>query len=870
MNRSALVRIFFILLTVFLIGLTVESWYDTQLCEQSRQSLRLGLEELAVRVRGTSENLQEIIDFTKTAALAKTRAFAHMVAQDPELIKRPGALDELAETLDVDELHVSDERGILIASRPTSSLGYDMNSRDQSRAFMPALTNKTFAFVQEPMFKGVETNRIFQYAGVARIDRPGIVQVGFSNRRVEAARRLADVREIVKTTRVTAGGNVEVGSSEGLPPPAEGFVSGRDASGEDIVSLETDCAGYRIRLSAPDRNSWLSRPDSFSILVVCDLILLLVLGLVLTGSRQRISQDLAALRTMFGSRFRTQGAFGRVVSNPVTAACAVAFLLAVAIGWYVTSRSSLADARARLLAAAADMRVAVDSCADNLLFYQGRAICNHYRTPERMTVDTVQEVMRRYDLDELNVVDENGIVLAGALANVGFVMASNPMSARFNCLLSGVQTYSQAFRAPIENPDGPKVKYAGVAFPLPAKGYIQMGFREERMKSDIDFWFQDLALNWHIGEKGYYVIADAETGDVISCGREDEKVNRFSRGGFTLATIGFDVASAPKDSGEFFEATLFGEPCLCLTEVRSYHRIVTVIPISEVRGGSVRIALLSASVLLCVFVLVVFFMTKLTNLVTSLQGYISREKERIEKDLAVARTIQLSSLPPSCPDLPEWRLFAKMDAAREVGGDFFDFNVMPDGRVFFMVADVSGKGIPAAMFMMKAKTTIRACVFEEKTLADAITAANDRLSENNDANMFVTAWFGLFDVKTGRLEYVNAGHNLPLVKRADGSVEWIRGKRGLVLAAMGGVPYSVETMTLARGDSVFLYTDGVTEAMNRAGELYGEDRLEKALARSGEKFVHDIRCDVDAFVSGAEQSDDITMLAFDYKKPSNA
>ena len=866
MNRSALVRILFVLLTVFLIGLTVESWYDAQLCEQSRQSLRLGLEELAVRVRDTSVNLREIIDFTKATALAKTRAFAHMIAQDPELIKRPGALDELAETLDVDELHVSDERGILIACKPTSSLGYDMDSRDQSRAFMPALTNKTFAFVQEPMFKGVETNRIFQYAGVARIDRPGIVQVGFSNQRVEAARHLADVREIVKTTRVTAGGTAEVEPSEGLPPPAEGFVSGRNASGEDIVSLETDCAGYRLRLSAPDRDSWLSRPDSFPVLVICDLILLLVLGLVLTGSRQRIIQDLAALRTMFGSRFRTQGAFGRVVSNPVTVACAVAFLLAVAVGWYVTSRSSLADARARLLAAAADMSVAVDSCADNLLFYQGRAICNHYRTPERMTVDTVQEVMRRYDLDELNVVDENGIVLAGALADVGFVMASNPMSARFNCLLSGVQTYSQAFRAPIENPGGPKVKYAGVAFPPPAKGYIQMGFREERMKSDIDFWFQDLALNWHIGEKGYYVIADAETGDVVSCGREDEKVNRFSRGGFTLATIGFDVASAPRDSREFFEATLFGEPCLCLTEVRYYHRIVTVIPMSEVRGGSVRIALLSAGVLLCVFVLVIFFMTKLTNLVTSLQGYISREKERIEKDLAVARTIQLSSLPPSCPDLPEWRLFAKMDAAREVGGDFFDFNVMPDGRVFFLIADVSGKGIPAAMFMMKAKTTIRACIFEEPTLADAIVAANDRLAENNDADMFVTAWFGLFDVKTGRLEYVNAGHNLPLVKRADGSVEWIRGKRGLVLAAMGGAPYSVETIMLARGDSVFLYTDGVTEAMNRAGELYGEDRLAKALAISGERFVHDIRRDVDAFVSGAEQSDDITMLAFDYKK----
>ena len=866
MNRPAIVRLAFVLIAFVLVGLTVESRHAAQLRETSRQSLRLGLEEVAARVRETSENLREIIAFTEATALAKAPAFARLVARDPELLVRKGAFDELSEALDVDELHVSDERGILIASRPVSSLGYDMDSRDQSRAFMPAITNKAFAFVQEPMYKGVETNRIFQYAGVARIDRPGIVQVGFSNQRVEAARKLADVREIARTTRVGSGGRVSVMPAEGLPPPATGFVFGRDETGEDVVMLETDCAGYRIRLTSPDRDTWLSRPDSFSLLFVCDLVLGIVLCLVLAGSRQRIAQDLAALRTMFGGRFRSEGSFWRVVSNPVTAACAVAFLLAVAIGWFVTSRSSLADARARLLAAAADMRVAVDSCADNLLFYQGRAICNHYRTPERMTVDTAQEVMRRYDLDELNVVDENGVVLAGALADVGYVMASNPMSARFNCLLSGVQTYSQAFRAPIENPKGPRTKYAGVAFPPPAKGYIQMGFREERMKSDIDFWFQDLALNWHIGEKGYYVIADVETGDVVSCGREDEKVNKFSRGGFTLATIGFDVASAPKDAGEFFEATLFGEPCLCLTEVRCYHRIVTVIPMSEVRGGSVRIALLSSGVLLCVFVLVVFFMTKLTNLVTSLQGYISREKERIERDLAVARTIQHSSLPPSFPDLPDWRIFAKMDAAREVGGDFFDFNVMPDGRVFFLIADVSGKGIPAAMFMMKAKTTIRACIFEEKTLADAIAAANDRLAENNDANMFVTAWFGLFDLRTGTVEYVNAGHNLPLVKRADGRVEWIKGKRGLVLAAMGGVPYPVETIRLERGDSIILYTDGVTEAMNKANELYGEARLEKALQVSGERFVHDIRRDVDAFVGVAEQSDDITMLALDYKR----
>jgi len=865
MNKSALFRVLFALLTVVLFGLTVESRHAVQMRDRSRKSLRLGLEELASRVRGTSENLRAIIAYSDATVLAKARAFSRIVAKDPSLLTQTNALVQLSEVLDVDELHVSDEKGVLIASYPRSSLGFDLKSSELSVNFLPALTNKTFAYVQEPVHK-VQDGALMQYAGVARIDRPGVIQVGFSNERVEAARHLADVSEIAKTTRIDKGGHVSVEPLKGLPPPVSGFHTERDETGQTLVVLETDCAGYRIRLSVPDNDSWFSYPDSFFTLVVLDLVSILVLILLLTGSRQRIRRDLASLRVMFGSRFASEGAFRRVVSNPVTAACAIAFLLAVTIGWYVTSRSSMADAQARLMAAAADMRDSVDTCADNLLFYQGRAICNHYKSPQRMTIDTVQEVMRRYDLDELNVVDERGIVLSGALAEVGYDMGSKPMTAKFNCLLSGVTTYSQAFRAPVEDPTGPKMKYVGVAFPPPAKGYIEMGFKEERMKSDIDFWFQDLALNWHIGERGYYVIADDETGDVVSCGHENETNRAFAREGLTLAMIGFDVDSAPKDNRTFFEATLFGEPCLCLTEVRCFHRIISVIPLSEVRGSSVRIALLSATVLLCVFILVVFFMTKLTNLVTSLQGYIAREKENREKDLAVARTIQLSSLPPTFPDLPDWKIFARMDTAREVGGDFFDFHVMPDGRVFFLIADVSGKGIPAAMFMMKAKTTIRACIFEKNTLAEAITAANDRLAENNDADMFVTAWFGLFDVKTGHLEYVNAGHNLPLVKRADGTVEWIKGRHGLVLAAMGGMPYTVGTMTLARGDSVFLYTDGVTEAMNKANELYGEGRLEKALKASGALFVTEIRRDVDAFVNGAEPSDDITMLALDYKK----
>ena len=256
-----------------------------------------------------------------------------------------------------------------------------------------------------------------------------------------------------------------------------------------------------------------------------------------------------------------------------------------------------------------------------------------------------------------------------------------------------------------------------------------------------------------------------------------------------------------------------------------------------------------------------------------LRGYIDDAEHRMERELALARQIQLSSLPsvfPPYPDRHDFDLYACMDTAREVGGDFYDF-FMPDSHTLvFLVADVSGKGVPAALFMMKAKTEIHALVESGLDVDKAMIAANNRLCEDNESGMFVTAWLGRLDLASGELTYANAGHNPPLIARAKGGFDFFREARpNLFLGAMEGIVYRKNTCEVAPGDRLFLYTDGVTEAADRSGEMYGEERLRELLCHipcgSSRYVCETVRTDVAAFADGAEQSDDITMLTVEIK-----
>ncbi len=250
---------------------------------------------------------------------------------------------------------------------------------------------------------------------------------------------------------------------------------------------------------------------------------------------------------------------------------------------------------------------------------------------------------------------------------------------------------------------------------------------------------------------------------------------------------------------------------------------------------------------------------------------ITAEKERIRTELMVASRMQTDMLPDAgkvLADRRDFDLCARMRPAKEVGGDFYDFFLLDEDRLAFLVADVSGKGVPAALFMVVAKTLLKNRTGNTASAAEAFTDANEGLCRDNKNNMFVTAWMGILTISTGRLVYVNAGHTRPLLKKKDGSYVYLKEQGGFVLAGMEDTQYTQRELYLSPGDMLFLYTDGVTEANDEEGRLYGEERLLCALNKNPElapgKVLSAIQSDIEAFQGNAEQFDDITMLSFRY------
>ena len=248
----------------------------------------------------------------------------------------------------------------------------------------------------------------------------------------------------------------------------------------------------------------------------------------------------------------------------------------------------------------------------------------------------------------------------------------------------------------------------------------------------------------------------------------------------------------------------------------------------------------------------------------------STEKQQIASELSVATHIQTSMLPcifPAFPERTEFDIYATMNPAKEVGGDFYDFFLVDDDHLAVVIADVSGKGVPAALFMVIAKTLIKDHAQQGTQPEEVFTEVNRLLCEANDEGMFVTAWMGVLELSTGHLSYVNAGHNPPLL-RSGGKYEFLRTRSGFILAGMEGMRYRPASLDLTPGDALYLYTDGVTEAANEDRHLYGDQRLCEILnahADSGpETLLKIVKDDVDKFVGTAPQFDDITMLGLRY------
>ncbi len=545
-----------------------------------------------------------------------------------------------------------------------------------------------------------------------------------------------------------------------------------------------------------------------------------------------------------------------------------------------------------------DVRDDINDASDENLLALTRAIREEVEDLGSLNRAALVELLKKYDVSEISIIDENGIIVESTtLIYYGFDMASGEQSKEFLVLLDGTNELVQRYQT-VSHKAGVAMKYAAVT--LSQGGFVQVGYNSQRFQRDIDERVEGLTRNRHVGEDGFMLIANNNF-NLVSDPNDHEGESLYATTGLKT-----EVGGEWQLTREF----VYGEDSLVMYGVTEGYYIIGVMPMREVVFGRDMSLYTTVFIMIMVFAflfLLIYFLVKklvveniqkinssleeitggnlnvsvdvrtnkefvslsddINSTVQTLKGYIKEAAARIDKELEFARTIQLSTLPsvfPAFPDRTDFDIFATMDTAKEVGGDFYDFYLLDDNRLAFLIADVSGKGISAAMFMMKAKTIIKSHADNESDVALILTRANRDLCENNEAEMFVTCWMGILDFRTNIVTFANAGHNPPLVRHKDGRFEFFKTRPGFVLAGMEGMKYRLGELSLMPGDEIFLYTDGVTEATNSRNELYGDERLEKCLnglvGMNAKEICRAVKKDVDEFVGEAPQFDDMTML----------
>lgn len=466
------------------------------------------------------------------------------------------------------------------------------------------------------------------------------------------------------------------------------------------------------------------------------------------------------------------------------------------------------------------------------------------------SVAWMRDLAKNHHIDEANLIASNGVIIASNLGElVGFDMKPYPeLKPILDLFRSDTEDYhfGQPFRTSVGSREGKSTKYYSALLPDRTR-VLEIGISLEHYHRTIQQVGADTYHHWKIGQYGRFSVVDRD-GD-----------------GSTDAVAQWPELPA---EGLLSEETLEGgEEVFSL--VFPYAGLVyrAVVPKREYYEQRNRVVLLAYSVAGVFFLVLVAFAAKILAQTERLNELHRREEARAAQELASARAIQLSSLQRT--ELFRIESFDSSFAAvtypaREVGGDLYGVFELSDGRVAFVVGDVSGKGVPAAMFMHIAKNAFELRLRTNSSLVEAVAQSNAHLCESNRAEMFVTAWFGVFDPKSGIVEYVNAGHNRPYVLRANGVVERVDGRGGLFLGTFPKATYEANRLRLNRGERLFVYTDGVTEAMDADKNLYGDPRLVACLSKHPKDLCKAVRADVDAFVGAVERSDDLTMLTLAY------
>ena len=586
----------------------------------------------------------------------------------------------------------------------------------------------------------------------------------------------------------------------------------------------------------------------------------------------------------------------------------VAFSIATIFSWRVLQYLAMDSAQYSIGTTLYDVQLDIEEATEKNMsaILQNCALIFSGADPEKYD-RLIKDTCHTFDIDEINLIDENGIIIASSNPEyIGYDMSSGEQSSYFMLMLEddGPDFLVQSLQP---NEYGLEFKYAAQA--MDNGGILQIGYDVESVHKDMENQILSISRNRHILSSGFVVIANENrepmTGTAVFADNDEE---------FFAAVEDLVKETTSGNPYALHEAEFLDEPYITDYYYTEGYYLMGAVPESEAMEARNISGYINAYMLTLVFtavfiVIIISIRKQITNnvqklnhsladiadgklntevnvranaefssmsdhinsTVFTLKGYIAEAENRMQKDMALAKAIQASALPsvfPPYPNRHEFDIFASMNPAREVGGDFYDFYLIGENRLAFLIADVSGKGVPAAMFMMTAKTILSNFTESGLPVNEVFTRSNAKLCESNEAEMFVTAWEGVLDLSTGHVSFANAGHNPPLVRRADGRWEYLKSRPGFVLAGMEEIRYKPQELNLQPGDAIFLYTDGVTEATNLNEELYGEDRLLDFLNHTEttdvQKLCSLVKADLDAFVGEADQFDDITMMAVWY------
>ncbi len=640
---------------------------------------------------------------------------------------------------------------------------------------------------------------------------------------------------------------------------------------------------------------------AFSFVRICSLPMIAVNGLAVMLAGALLSLlSVREHKTAHHDLKNISQSFQRFLLVCVTAG----FLMTTVFTWALQTELAKNEASELVKLNIEDVREDILDASNKNLLELTKKIASRLNSAEKADSALLNELGKEFDIAEINVIDSRGIITASTYENfLEYDMRGGSQSAEFLVLLDGkTKEYVQNYQPTSSDPTISR-KYAGIV--LNDGGFVQVAYDAERFQKDIDDVVVGVTRNRHVGENGCIIIA-GEDWNIVS--------DRHGNEGKNLDVSGIYIDRSTMPEGDLFNAVVYDDDAICSYIVSEGYYIVAVLPRTEAmfsRDISVYITVFMEFVVFGMLFIVVYFLIKklvvdnmakinrslakitsgnldtvvdvrtneefaslsddINSTVLTLKRYIAEAAARIDKELEFAKTIQHSAIPTVFPPYlghSEFDIYAAMDTAKEVGGDFYDFYFVGENKLGFLIADVSGKGIPAAMFMMTAKTIIKGYAESGKSVDEVFTIANEKLCESNEAGMFVTAWFGVLDLLTGKIEFVNAGHNPPLVRHKDSTFDYLKSKPSFVIAGMEGMKYRRNEFFLSPGDEIYLYTDGVTEATDSENRLYGEEKLVKFLntlhGLSGEEICHAVKADVAGFVGDAPQFDDITMLYLKY------